>query len=288
MKSTLLVLAGLFLFELSLSPSIARQGPATNPGWQPFETIAQSALPIVSVRLNGSEGYRVVIDPTVREVLLDSALVAGIGLELVSRGETATIDYYGYEEEVPVAYLDLLEIGDVAVRSPQILLIEGDDATGLGGIRSYGRVGLDFLGPFRLTVYYPRNLFLLEPSPKDEVPAGGVPFDNSHRFISVEARVNGSITGRFIVDPGASATVIDRKWAYRHKLSEKGARGTKLPSVEIGGFRVEEVPALLGEMEKLPYGGKPAGVLGANLLLDLAVTYDFPRGLLWLRKVTGG
>jgi hypothetical protein len=53
----------------------------------------------------------------------------------------------------------------------------------------------------------------------------------------------------------------------------------------VGGFEKNDAPVLLGEMKELPYQGQPAGVLGADLLLEVSVTYDFARDLIWLVPV---
>ena len=42
---------------------------------------------------------------------------------------------------------------------------------------------------------------------------------------------------------------------------------------------------LLGEMHELPYDGDPVGVIGADLLNQLSVSYDFARDLVWLTVV---
>lgn len=278
---SLLVFAGpILVVSLTALPAAGQDDP---PRWIPFETTSQSALPIVAARLNGSEGYRLVLDPSVREVLLDIFLIEGAGMKLLTEGEQAVIDYYGFEETVPVVYLETLDLGGVVKRVVRTLIIKGDDSTSLEGIPSYGRIGREFLEPFRLTVHYPRKLLLLEPSPKDEVPPGGVPFESGDRSLSVSAQVNGRLEGRFIIDPAASVTMIDQKWARREGLVTEGERMAELSSLQVGGFVAEQVVARLGEMRRLPDGGRSVGVIGATLLRRLAVTYDFPRSLVWLR-----
>ncbi len=282
MKS-LFMFAGPFL--LSLLTTLPAAGQDSSSRWIPFETTSQSALPIVAARLNGSEGYRLVLDTSVREVLLDIFLIEGTGIELLSEGEEAVIDFYGTEETVPVAYLESLHLGGVERRVVRTLIIKGDDITSREGIPSYGRIGRDFLEPFRLTVHYPRKLLLLEPSPEDEVPPSGAAFEFADRALSVSARVNGTIEGRFIIDPAASVTMVDRKWAQREGLVKDDEQMAELSSLQIGEFVVNQVAARLGEMKRLPDGDRSAGIIGATLLRRLAVTYDFPRSLVWLRHV---
>jgi hypothetical protein len=259
------------------------------PEWVRFELIPDLAVPIVPARLNGSQGYPFLLDIAIPEVLLDNTLIAGSGMELPNRGEIQEIDYFGDKEEVPVVYLATLEIGTIGAQGVKGLIIEGDDLARSQGIVSYGRIGRDFLEPFRLTIHYPRRLLLLEPSPEGaDVPAGGVFFDKDLRGIHVEAVINQNVSTTFIVDPSIAICLLDRDWARDQKLAEGDATAIVLDSFAVGGFRTSRVPVQLVEMEKLPYPARPTGVLGSSLLRQLSVTYDFSRGLIWLRTLEGG
>ncbi len=255
--------------------------------WIGFETIDQSALPIVRVKLNGSGSYRLVLDPSFNDFVLDTLVVEGSGLKLPDQGQ-AEIDYYGRKEKVPVALLEELKVGELSFSMVRTLLVEGEDGTGMGGLRSYGRIGRDLLEPLRLTVHYPRRLLYLESSPA-EVPAGGAPFETSGRFLVVRvalSREGGVEEARFILDAGTSGTVLDKKWAVEKGFAPKNAQGAEIPSLRVGEFEAKKLPVLLGVMKDLPYGGTAVGVIGADLLLKLSVTYDFPRDLIWLVPTT--
>ena len=264
----------------------AQTAPAGKAQWTQFETIDQSALPIVRVKLNGSGGHRMVIDPNFNDFVLDSLVVDGSGLKLASQGQ-AEIDYYGRKEKVPVVVLDELKVGELAFPMVRTLLIEGEDGTGMGGLRSYGRIGRDLLEPLRLTVHYPRRLLYLESSPA-EVPPGGAPFGSSGRFLTVSVVLSREGAGepveevRFILDAGTSGTVLDKKWAAEKGFAPKGANAAEIPSFRVGAFEAKNLPVVLGAMKELPYGGSAVGVIGADVLLGLSVTYDFPRDLIWL------
>ena len=294
----------LALAVLAVSASVdlpAQTTPAASPQWIRFETIDQSALPIVRVKLNGSGGHRVVIDPSFNDFVLDTLVVDGSGLELAGQG-LAQIDYYGKKEKVPVVLLDELKVGELAFPMVRTLLIEGEDGTGMGGLRSYGRIGRDLLEPLRLTVHYPRRLLYLESSPPD-VPEGGASFESSGRFLVVPVGLTrkgaadavGPVEPteptepteevRFILDAGTSGTVLDKKWAVEKGFAPKGANGAEIASLRVGAFEAKNLPVVLGVMKELPYGGTAVGVIGADLLLSLSVTYDFSRDLIWLVPV---
>ena len=266
----------------------ASLGFTQEPEWVSFETTDQTALPIVRARLNGSEGYRLVIDVSFIDNVLDNTLVAGSGMELASRNEQKTIDYYGSEEDVPIAYLSSLSIGNVDFQTVPALIVEGDDTTILGGIRSYGRIGRETLSPLRLTIHYPRGLLLLDRSPPDPVPAGGVTFSSEGRFLQVPVTVTtpvGPKTIPFVFDAGASSTVLDRRWAAKQELAPRGGLTAKIETLTIGGLMEEDMTVPLGDLRELPYGGSPLGILGTDLMRRLSVTFDFPRNLVWLEPV---
>ena len=85
--------------------------------WVKFELIESSALPIVRGKVNGMGGHRLVVDVGFRDLVLDTLLVDGSGMKLVSRGEVQEIDFYGRKEWVPVSYVQTLEIGQSEVRA---------------------------------------------------------------------------------------------------------------------------------------------------------------------------
>lgn len=256
--------------------------------WVEFEMIDSSALPIVRAHINGMGGHRLVVDVGFKDLVLDTLLVDGAGMELVSRGEAQEIDYYGREEIVPVSYVQTLEVGNAKFELVRTLLVDGDDGTGSGGIRSYGRIGRDILEPLRLTIYYPRKLLLLEASPEDEVPPGSVAYTAAGRFLYVPVRLEketGSENATFVLDPGSSVSVLDRGWASDVELAHGKDSQANIAAVEVGGFRRANVPMLLVEMHALPYEGNPAGVIGADVMRTISVTYDFARDLVWLTEL---
>ena len=256
--------------------------------WIQFEMAERSALPIVRASVNGLGGHRFILDAGFNEVQLDILLVDGSGMRLRNRGESKEIDFFGEKETVPVAYLDSLELGGQQFSSIRTLLIDGDAGMGMDGIRSYGRIGRDVLERLRLTVHYPRKLLLLEPSPEKEVPKGGVLFTSVGRFLLVPVRLSGVIgyvEGDFVVDPNSSTSLLDRKWAMENQLASKQVRQVRLDSFEVGGFLRQGFSLMLGNLGTFSYVGRPVGVLGADFLRSISISYDFPRELLWLRRV---
>ena len=256
--------------------------------WIAFETIEQSALPIVRARLNGSDGHRLVLDVGVNALILDTTIVDGMGLKLANAGGVETINLYGEEEQVPVAFLQQLKFGDASFEMVKTLLVEGEDGTGSGGLRSYGRIGRDILEPLRMTVHYPRKLFFMEPAPQGDIPPGGVFYETVGRFLLVPVRLEREdvrLEVRFVLDAGTSSSLLDRKWAEENGLAEKKAAHAAVTALEVGRFCAAGAALLLGSMNELPYEGQPVGVIGADLLTQVSVAYDFSRDLVWLVAV---
>ncbi|HJS73464.1 MAG TPA: hypothetical protein VJ921_04195, partial [Vicinamibacteria bacterium] len=118
-----------------------------------------------------------------------------------------------------------------------------------------------------------------------EIPAGGAKFESSGRFLMIPVTLSreGAVEeALFILDAGTSGTVLDKKWATSKGFAPKGASGAEIPSLRVGDFEAKKLPVVLGVMKELPYGQSAVGVIGADLLLGLSVTYDFPRDLIWL------
>ena len=272
-----------------VGPSSARA--SSEPHWVPFEIIDQGALPIVRARLNGVDGQRIVIDVGFKDFILDTLLVDGSGLKLATQGEVTTIDFYGEEEKVPVAYTQELALGDATFKMVRTYLVEGEDGTGSGGLRSYGRIGRDLFEPLRLTVHYPRRLLLFEESPPNEVPPGGVTWQAVGRHLLIPVHLGkGDIVQdvALVLDAGTSSSIIDRDWAMEIGFAQKGQSQIQVDTFEAGSFHGEKLSLLLGVMKELPYEGRPVGVIGADVLTTLSVSYDFARDLVWLTPVDGG
>jgi predicted aspartyl protease/Flp pilus assembly protein TadD len=112
-----------------------------------------------------------------------------------------------------------------------------------------------------------------------------VPFEYSGNEIIIKGRLNNGAEQRFIVDTGASHTVIDK--AAAASMGSKpistfsvtsGTKGvplayTKIPSITIGDVTLHDVPTLVTDLSNI--GEKPAGVIGANILRRFLVTIDY-------------
>ncbi len=116
--------------------------------------------------------------------------------------------------------------------------------------------------------------------------------DNPGRLPLVKATVNG-VEGVFILDTGASVTVLSTAFADKaglaDRISQPGARvngkgdGVKFAGIRelrVGEARFGAFDALLLDMAafKSGLGVEPAGILGANVLMSAPLTLDYVKG----------
>jgi len=121
----------------------------------------------------------------------------------------------------------------------------------------------------------------------------------------VKVRLNGESV-LFGIDTGAADLLIDPMWASRAKIAKPGGQsvafwcGTRfsvenaiVQRLDLGGIRVERVPAGIFSLHKWsleanPQGEVVAGVIGLNLLRRFTTTLDYRKHVLELRPLAGG
>ena len=126
-----------------------------------------------------------------------------------------------------------------------------------------------------------------EGSSQHEVPPDG----NGSSWL-VHATINGSFTGRFLVDTGASYCVVAPTVARRLQLPATAdqaelhtANGTvrapvvRLKTVDVGGNRARDVPAVVQNA----VGPALDGIIGLSYLDNFSYAIDPKRRMLRLR-----
>ena len=116
-----------------------------------------------------------------------------------------------------------------------------------------------------------------------------LPFEFADQEIVVTARINNGPELKFIVDTGASQTVIDKTTAQTlgpitvHTFNvTAGAKAiplsyTTLNKIQLGDLNLENIATLVTDLSSLTgaSGKRPAGLIGANILRRFLVTIDF-------------
>lgn len=118
-----------------------------------------------------------------------------------------------------------------------------------------------------------------------------VPFDYSQKEIVISGRINGSEELIFLLDTGASDTIIDRRVAAEHYLTKLGmydiaamagmvtARSSSIKRLELGNLLMNDVPARILDLSaQSRQMGKPiAGIIGTNVISKFLVTLDYGK-----------
>jgi hypothetical protein len=100
----------------------------------------------------------------------------------------------------------------------------------------------------------------------------------------VAVRINGKGPFPFIVDTGASRTVVESSLAEELSLASAGAENT-IAQLEIGDVSVRDVAVVVGPLLSIPgKSATPRGVLSPTSFADYLMTFDFPRRQISLRS----
>lgn len=122
-----------------------------------------------------------------------------------------------------------------------------------------------------------------------------IPFTYSENEILIYVRIKDK-DYHFLVDTGASTSVIDKKVA--HSLGHGDANTFNItaggqsvpltymtvPEIAIGDMKLNDISALVTDLSALGLGGKqpPSGIIGANVLKRFLVTFNYPENALVL------
>ncbi len=120
-----------------------------------------------------------------------------------------------------------------------------------------------------------------------------VPVEYSQGELLIKVRVNSGEPLDFLLDTGASDTMVDRRTAAEHFLDKQGqmeisvaagsvtTNASVVRKLEVGNLTLEDVHALILDLspQARQLGRPVAGILGANVLSQFAVTIDYAKGM---------
>ena len=135
---------------------------------------------------------------------------------------------------------------------------------------------------------------------KKVVPRGAIRFriSSSRPLLMVDVEVNGLGPFNFVLDTGASFSVITPDTARAVGMAREGEKPTaigaggrieagfaKLASFRLGSHAVRNLGAAVMPLDAVEQqlGVKIAGLIGYNFLKRFVVTLDYPGGFLRLR-----
>lgn len=273
----------------------------------PFELV--NNRPIIEVRVNGSrEPLRFVVDTGAGMCVVSASAAERMGLKPVARGGQARAVGGQGRFDIVYGFLQTLHVGEARVeRVPVYIRQFYNDKEPVDGY-----IGLSVLGKYMTTVdYAAKTMTLLRDDALRDAPtpspaAVEVPMrTTSSGFWSGEVRLEGvEKPVNFIIDTGASVTVVSEALAARENLSRYelrqvirvyGAAGLaeniqtlSLPVLQLTPTHARRrVYAAVLDMDSLneTAGFEQAGIVGGNVLRHYRVTFDFARAVVRLDPV---
>jgi clan AA aspartic protease (TIGR02281 family) len=135
-----------------------------------------------------------------------------------------------------------------------------------------------------------------QPPPASSLTKASVPFEKQGQVVIVEATLNKKTAAKFIVDTGASYTMISSATAKELSI-DAGQNNQTVPfqtangliqaplislqSITVGGMEINNLTAAVHDV--VP-DGKVSGLLGLNFLSNFRMDIDTQNGLLHLEK----
>jgi tetratricopeptide (TPR) repeat protein len=275
----------------------------------PFE-YSERQLPTIEVSINGQGPFRFVVDTGSGFVVISEETAAKLRIKPIAKGGNS--QGVGGGGSFPIIYslLRSFELGETKVLNVPAYVRRFHHAP---DARIDGFVGLSVLSRFNAAIDYakqrfelmPRNGIVAEPGPNDfavpyRVTTGGM--------ISIPASIGSGSELNFIVDTGASSSVLSADLIEKLKLSDKVDPRARVQVTGAGGItddvsvvvldkfamigiqpdqslRRDFVRALVLNLNTLneTAGFMQAGIIGGNVLRHYRVELDFVRGRLILR-----
>ena len=280
-------------------------------GELPFEIASNK--PFVQVSINGAPKQWFILDT-------GCAGTSVIAKEYAERaglqGQDETQTHLGAGEGVRVGVATVrdvtLDVGGVAMKSPELRIFSLAHVAPFEGRRVDGLIGQDFLERHVVEIdYQRRRIRILDPA--RFVPSGGgiaipITVEGGHPVAegAITVREGPPIPGRFLIDTGVRATIIlFRPFSVAHRLLD--APGN-LQRATIGGGAGGETRGDIGRLATLRIGpaefqdpiaifsrdtvgvfatGELDGIIGGELLRRSKVTFDYPHSRILLEPYAG-
>lgn len=277
--------------------------------------------PTLEVRINDKKApLRFVLDTGSGMSVISEETAKRLGIKPIARGGNARAVGGGGKFEIVYGFITSLKIGDVRVENLPVYIRKFYSS----GKPADGYLGIAAISSFITTVdYKARTLSLLrrrdaetvkqvlrKPQQSDQnvtpQPVLAIPTRmTSSGFVSGEVRLEGiEEPMNFIIDTGASITVLSNQVAKREELNDfilketiklYGAAGVaenipmyQLPKITLGPHSREKVRAIAADLDTIneTTGFEQNGILGTNFLIHYRVTFDFRGGIVILESNT--
>lgn len=272
-----------------------------------IQTTETQPFILLPVFVNGKGPFSFVLDTGANAAIVTEELASTLALENVEAKEA--VGAGGKRLSVLVGQARSISIGAARVENARVGIMKT-----LPRCLGQGVVGYDFLRHFVLTVDYVQHRLMLASSGQHEV-------DDSSLYASlplkiprpdrplvlVDVLVNSRKTCQFVLDTGASQTVISPGLADEMGMTSTpgstlvGAGGAVtsssgiLRSLRIGEASMDNVSVMVSDVFSALHqavGSIMDGILGYNVLKRFRLVIDYPNGIVEFRRslssMTGG
>ncbi|HXF05311.1 MAG TPA: aspartyl protease family protein [Blastocatellia bacterium] len=277
----------------------------------------QNDRPFIQARVGEGNVLNLVIDTGASISVLSQDAVEKLGIRPLARGGRARA--VGGSGSFPIVYglLDSLTLGELKIYNVPIYIRpfhhlptrESNSETVLAD----GFLGLSVLSNFRVTLEYGTQQLILENDPPPVAASvnplpdqtSEIPFRTTNGgLVSAEVRLHNGEVVNFLVDTGASATVLGshivKKYGFEKyilqspKIRVLGAAGVienvdliLVPSLSMDGLIQKNIRAPVLDLEAVneSAGFMQAGILGGSFLKHFRVVFDFARARLMLTRL---
>ena len=280
--------------------------------------------PFVNVMINGKGPLRFVVDTGASLSVISEAAAAKLGIKPVARGGSARA--VGGNGSFPIVYglLDSMTLGDVRIDAIPVYIRtvhHADDAP--ESDRADGYIGLSMLANYMVAIDYQKREMVLdhhmsqEPAAAVATPAGASDVAGTPNPLaaavdgSIEIPIRSTSGGlasaetllprlerplNFIIDTGATTTVISKAAVQQHQLQdlklagetyrvigaagiEEGAEALGLSNLTVSGLRKNNARALILDLSAVneTSGFEQHGILGGDYLSHFLVKIDLRR-----------
>jgi predicted aspartyl protease len=266
-----------------------------------IQTTETQPFILLPTYVNGKGPFDFVLDTGAAMSILTKELADIIRVEGTEVKEA--LGAAGQKIEMPLGRVDSISIGEAKAEDVQVGITKELPKC----VGAHGALGYNFLKGFVLIIDYESNLLTLT-SPRDETSqARSMQTDVPLRLakpdrpiLLVDVLINAQETYPFILDTGASQTIVSPELAQRMGIggttadSIIGVGGAIqsligiLTSLSIGEATLSNVPVIVADIFSSlsqAVGTKFDGVLGFNFLSNFKIEIDYPNERLRLQKL---
>lgn len=268
-------------------------------------------LPCIEVMINGKGPYRFVIDSGAGFVVISEDVAKALKMRPVaSGGSSRGVSGTG---RFPIVYgiIDRLGLGGLEIQNVPTYIRKVFEQPHNETIHGY--LGLSVLNRFQVALDYRARVLELRPPDAEPMPINADDMEIPYRLtnggmMSINVDIGKDLPLNFVVDTGASSTVVSTAAFTRYDLVEKQHKGVSVRVVGAGGVsenvpvvvldrmsiagttrRQEFVRALVLDLGPIneTAGFEQSGILGSDYLRFYRIEFDFPRHRLILRPYNG-